>query len=86
MPRNESIRMITNDSNWHSQRYYFSISRRISAKQLPPHTSSEKKNHLVILIKKDTTPKCHYNPRIKEIIHLSFYESTMYLVCCVMLI
>lgn len=43
MPRNESIRMITNDSNWHSQRYYFSISRRISAKQLPPHSSSEKK-------------------------------------------
>lgn len=46
----------------------------------------KKKNHLVILIKKGTTTKCHYNPRIKEIIHLSFYESMMYLVCCVMLI
>lgn len=55
---------------------FLSIEESVESNCLP-HSSSEKETSTYISWKTDTTPKCPYNPRIKEIIHLSIYEPMM---------
>lgn len=54
---------------------FLSIEESVESNCLP-HSSSEKESPSYISSKKDTA-KCHYNPRIKAIIHLSIYEPMM---------